>query len=97
MVWYLRSEGGAAVPRYPRSFEVGGEKGGARQGGGEGCQDGWDLGRGGRERGAPVCVCVPLPLGGSVAWRLYDVKPQRALTISIVFRRPAVTWVVCSS
>ena len=64
------------VPRYPRSFEVGGEKGGAGQGGGEGCQDGWDLGTGGGGRGPCVCVCVPLPLGGSVAWRLYDVKPQ---------------------
>ncbi len=72
MVWYLRSEGGVVVPRYPRSFDVGCEKGGTRQGGGKCAKMDGILG-GGR---GPVCVCVPLRLGGSAAWRLYDVKPQ---------------------
>ena len=66
MVWYLRSEGGAAVPRYPRSFEVGGEKGGARQGGGKGAKMDGILGEGGREGGAPVCVCVRASASGRV-------------------------------
>ena len=43
--------------------------------GGKGAKMDGILGEGGGREG-PLCVCVPLPLGGSVAWRLYDVKPQ---------------------